>query len=396
MPLGHDRPIDDSPCGDVHRRLDVGLCGKATRATSKYRLTLAVGFRDVAASRTRSAGISSVHGDDRDTHQLTLILDELSKLGKAPARHPGSLTTPKPCAVADAPQIFKGDPTTGAFGFGNEPFTDAMIHVAAKAGLPSPGLFNGPAGVLAGSAFESQRRFHGQQPTPLRVTTSDIFDLVVGESLPIAGRGDVDDAKIDAEELLGFDWGVFRQIGSAQQKELPVAVDQIGLPLESIESPALVFAHDDGNSLPTLKRQDAYSVDPLEREQAVIQGHGSMGSELRIVGFISDKTFCGLGNGPHRHLSGQAKLRSQLEVTQVVQRDPTKSARPEADLGCFAGSSIERRHRIQQQSLLEVIWQKLNLDGQLHCWIVGQLPSAVKEAAIPPPDESGGLLAGNW
>src|SRR5262245_23991243 len=89
----------------------------------------------VAARRARPRRVAWVHGHDGDAREGGLVLDERTHLVEGPARVSGPLPGTNLCPIADAVQVFHGDPASGAFGQGDDGLRDAVVLVTAEPGF---------------------------------------------------------------------------------------------------------------------------------------------------------------------------------------------------------------------------------------------------------------------
>ena len=76
------------------------------------------------------------------------------------------------------------------------------------------------------------------------VLAADPLDGFAGVDVAIGVGGDVDDAQINAQELLGLDRGVLGHLHRAVEVELAAPIDEIDLALHAVESLALILAVD--------------------------------------------------------------------------------------------------------------------------------------------------------
>ena len=83
--------------------------------------------------RTHLRGMLGI--DDLEQHAglLRLVADKLAKLVKSPATHAVALRLAKPGALADALEVFQGDPSPSAFSLRNDSLRDTVVGIAAKA-----------------------------------------------------------------------------------------------------------------------------------------------------------------------------------------------------------------------------------------------------------------------
>lgn len=72
-----------------------------------------VSLINTATGRAGARRVARVDRDNRNAHQLRLVLDLRPEVVKRPVRVSCPLLAPKPLPVADAGQVFDGDPAPG-------------------------------------------------------------------------------------------------------------------------------------------------------------------------------------------------------------------------------------------------------------------------------------------
>ena len=382
MPLGHFGPVYSGPCGEVNRRVVIGVGRAATRTTLKLRLALAVGFLAMATDRTCATGISRVNGDNGHSVQLALVGQELAKLSEGPAAHLGSLLFTEPCALADVRQVFQRNSARRVFGKQNERLADNVIRVAAETALLVADPSHGAASVLSCATLTGH--LPSERAADVVVLYADGLDMLPADMLAVAGGDELIDAKINAQELLDFNGSLVGQVDGAEQVELPIAVDQVALALEPVESLPLVFAEDDRDDLPTLQGENANPIHTLEGHQSLIENHSAQRLEHRVLSFVALEAINGLSDCANGHLARQTESFTKFTVTECMNARLTESVSVETDLGRMAGSSIERTHSVQQHRLLIGVRQNCNLDRKFH-WTkcrMFPIPSQAIQAAL--------------
>jgi hypothetical protein len=89
-----------------------------------------------ARRRSRPRGIARIDQHDWDAGIRRLVGNEPSELVERPTREPiASVPTPSRCPVADAFEVFEGNPAAGVFGGLDDRFADAMVLVPPESGL---------------------------------------------------------------------------------------------------------------------------------------------------------------------------------------------------------------------------------------------------------------------
>src|SRR5439155_2228855 len=105
------RPTDFGPRTNIQRRVDISVGGMTTVLAGEDGLAASIGRCNMSANMTLLARMLGVHQDHRDTRQARLVLDKAAELCKGPARHTSPLRLPERSPLADAVEVFEGNPT---------------------------------------------------------------------------------------------------------------------------------------------------------------------------------------------------------------------------------------------------------------------------------------------
>src|SRR5215813_11290957 len=189
----------------------------------KYSTSRAVALLYMPTLRARPARVARVNRHHRNSRQFRLVLDESTQFGERPFRHLVSLSLPEPSPFANAGQIFKTDPAPSVCGFLNDSFRDAMIFVRFKPAFLAGESFQFSPDVLWALA----PAFYF--PGPLTQRTSDLisllaylFSLGVDIDIAVIVGGEINHAKIHADELRRSNLGSFGRLNGNEQKPLAV------------------------------------------------------------------------------------------------------------------------------------------------------------------------------
>jgi hypothetical protein len=254
---------------------------------------------------------------------------------------------------ADTLEVFQGDAHTQLECLGDNVLAQTVIDVMLVPPLLSTEFLQSPLRGLGSSALEGS--------PGIDVSSAVSFDILSCVLLPGGIGCNVDNAQIDSQELFHFGSGWFAYLGSAEQEELAVAADEIGLTFESVEFAREVFADYVSNAYPSLECQQAHSVDALETEGSFIVSNRAGGSEHRALGFITSKAFDGFSDSPHSGLRGDTVGVSKLPVAAFVDWGLAKNACVETDLGSVTCSRVESTHVRQELLGLLCVWHQSDL-----------------------------------
>lgn len=352
---------DKSPCADVPRSNDVGVRGKAAPPTSKLGLTLSVASVAVSALWTCAAGVLWINYTHLDARQLCLVLDKRSKLEERPSAHLSSLPLAKPCPLANALEVFKGNSAFGAFSLGNKLLADAVVDVLPESSLSScdapqssPCATRPLASVLLESSYLLQLR------SPLQIVRASRFDNLATILFSGAIGGDIGQAEINANKVAGRNLRSVWKVGRNEKEPSVVPEDQIGLAFGVAESFALILPHDERHKHAAIQGYQADAVNALERHDALVIRHCGIRSERRLLGFISLVRFADLRDAAHCHLRWETETIAHLAVEQLLQENlicrlategfsgqPVRRLVKALDHGLKAGTLIRCRHKFK-------------------------------------------------
>ena len=107
---------------------------------------------------------------------------------------------------------------------------------------------------------------------------ANLLDGLSGMHGTIGVDRDVDDAKIDTQEVRRLNRGVLGHLHRAIEEELASAIDEINLPLHAVEPLALVLAINQGQDHPTSQAPEADLVQALESQDPVVVAERPIGA----------------------------------------------------------------------------------------------------------------------
>src|SRR5262245_45946206 len=193
------------------------------------------------APRTGAAGIPGIDRDDRHASKSRLVFDTRAEMGETPiAERPAEAARGNRFkASADVFEIFKNDPRLSCLGLLHQTFADNVICMFLKASLPLAHAFQVSFGVLGSFPLVL---LAGRVPPP-----TVALDLLSGERLAIAVRGEVDDAEIDADPVFRLQDRRLFEVHGDVEEELAVAENEIGLSHLAGEHPGEVVGDDEGH-----------------------------------------------------------------------------------------------------------------------------------------------------
>jgi hypothetical protein len=351
----------DSPCRDVDRGVVVGVGSMATRATLKLGLVLSVAFVAMSACRACAAGIAWVDRHDRNTVELSFVLNEITELRKTPPAHLGPFFTPEPCPVANAFEVFKGYAAVGAFGEKYERLTNDVAMVPAKPGLFRPDVIPLPSCVLTCPSFVLGRGFLPQGSAEVEVFLANRFDVFTRNVLPVAGGDNLRNAEVYAKKFFDIYGGSFGNVYGRQQEEFPCPINQIALPFDPVKPLALIFAIDKGDQLSAIRGHQTNPVNSLEAQIPLVVNHRPEPLEFRGTLLVSLEALDSLADCANGHLARQTKFLTQISVAPCVNGRLTENAELKSHIRRMGSGCVKPLHRVEQDAALFRAWEKLEL-----------------------------------
>ena len=339
--------------------VNVGVGSEATGPTVEPILGLTIGLFGVPADRALPATVARINRDQQHSGKRRLVGQEKAQLRESPRMQNSTLRKPGLNSVSDVCQFFNYQSAACAFSFRNDLLGNYVVGMAGEA------LF------LAGQFLQAARCRSGLDslelsPHPAMAET-DRLQFRTGVPLAVRISGDITDAKVNAQEVGRIDRSRVGEIDSAVQIELPLAVDQIGLPLDPIKALLLVLAINQRDDHATFgQRPQADFIKALEAEDSLIVSNGSVGLERWAYLLTSVEALDGLADGAHGHLSGESEPISNLTVCQFVNRRLGKYTGIEPTPRRKGCGFIHALHCRQQPSRLFRIGQQPQLERQLH------------------------------
>ena len=310
------RPVDSGPIANVLCGIKVRMGRIAATAAGECGLTDPVTLRHMGTDIALLARISWINHDDRHPGFLSLVLDEETQLSEGPAGHLGALRLAKPCTCADALQIFQGQTALGVLRCRNERLTDPVVRVPAKRCFAPCHTLQCTADVLGTFAVHLTHMGSPLQALPASgVARPTRFNVRTAVRGGIARGGQVDHAKVHAKKIGRLHGRGIRKDDGRIQIPVPISVDNINLPVQTLQMPGLVLAIHHSDDRTSLQGQQADVCRTLPTQQMDIIGHRAIRAEDGAHRAITFEHLDGFPNRSDGHLGRQAKTGAQLPVT---------------------------------------------------------------------------------
>ena len=186
-----------------------------------------------------------------------------------------------------------------------------MIGVFTETGFTPTKLFEMPFGTLRPAFL---------QTLPQRVhQLSCLLDLRTTERFTIRSRGYVHDAQVNTEDLswLIRRWGWY--IKGHSQIPCSIAIEQISLPFDTVESGLLIPSHAEWNENAPLQGQERDIRQSLKGHDSFIVGHCPFMAEGGLDALVTLVTVNHFGDSTNGQLRRQTILFADVGIDQLLQ-----------------------------------------------------------------------------
>lgn len=219
--VGNSRAKNKGLAADVLSAVFVGVCFVATLATHELISTFPVGLGAMAANWAGSRCIPWIDEPHWDASHLGLVHDLVAKVSKRPGMKCAASVHCSPYPGSNALEVFKSDAAPGAFGDTYQLLCNSVIDVGAKSPFFAAAFSEEPPGGAGANGVESCAKFVIAGP--------QFIEMLPSESSLVTCCRYFNDAKIDAEPVLGFRLRCVWNIDTDKQKMLLISVYKVRL-----------------------------------------------------------------------------------------------------------------------------------------------------------------------
>ncbi len=318
-----------------------------------------ISFINTTARRASATCVSRINQNHRYANPFSLVFDKGAQLKERPTMQRCSLRLPNPYPVAYPFEIFEGNSASGVLSLSNDTFADVVVRPLGK-----PLFF---AAKFAQATLSGFRVFTLKFLAQATMTETNVFDCLSRMNFAVRIRGDVDDSGVYTKRVSKLHWRRFFNIACCEQKVVSFGCSQIGFALSCLQQLALPFTAYERYSHAPIHRPDRDSgLLDLPAEDAFVVGNAASCLKSVLRFFVQLVSVGDFRNTTHGHLSRQAKLRTHLRVSEMVQfvlTEPLALPRRTADVVARGIRSF--KGAFQCACLL---WRGLKFDlrGQFH------------------------------
>lgn len=312
-----------------------------------------------------------------------LVGDKLPELMETPVGMFCPLAFANRC-LADTLQIFQGYRGFKCLRLLDNAFTDDVVGVALKSFLFARQFLQ--------MSFGRFRTFHLQCGAEILVALTLCFHLLTTEDLSGGIRSEIDNPKVNAEHLVGFDGGQIFDVASDEQEKLAAMQYKIGFTLVMLEHVPLMLTADERQRHAPFESPeiDLLFRDP-EAKDPVIVSNRPMLAEYPLFIFANLVGIGNFGNGANGDLGGEFEQGSDFVVGSVVKWKLGELPLFPGNLGKTITGTVDSFNSFPENYSLFWIREESRLSHQFHADNILNHLITIKDG-IPPPAEAGGLL----
>jgi hypothetical protein len=342
--------------------------GKAAQPAGELGLRRTIRFFDMAAPGAFAICVWRVQLDHEHARERRLVQDQHLELQKRPTVDNDSLPVPNLYPVADAAQLVKLNPSSGAFSRGHNLLGYYVMGMRGRALFLAREFFQAPlgrAGLLV-------LKLGSQAALPVAHAVHGRAAL----QFPIRVRRDVRDPEIDAQKIVHLGWLRLLPVTGRGEVEDSLRQDQVAFALPRCQQGKLAAASGERNFEPALQggyRHGSLIDVPAQNPVVIADGVERAERPHRVA-----VQFIGVGYLPDRargNLQGKAKADSCLPVGQLVDAGGRKLLGSPGFLADPIAGGIRRLQCFCQRALRLAVRQQFYLGCQFHHSI---LPDALQ------------------
>src|SRR5271167_1071628 len=193
-------------------------------------------------------------------------------------------------------------------------FGDDMISVTSKSGFFAREFLKMALRTLGAALLQAL--------TQTMMTLTNFLHLLTTEGFAFAIGGKVDDTQVNPKRPTFRHVGCrFRDIKGHSQVEGSLAVNQIGLPFDTIQTGLLIASYLEGNQHASRERQERDGEQTLKGHDPLIVNDSSLWLEGRLDALVSFVDLSDLADSTNSQLSGKFVGGTQFAIDHLLQRN---------------------------------------------------------------------------
>lgn len=288
----------------------------------KFRLAFAVSLIGISTRGTFAACILWVNRIYRNALQFGFVFNKRPQFKETPTAMPCSLGLSNSFlgSVSNAFEIFKRKSRTLCLSLIYKVFCYAVVFKVAEILFTSAKPFQ--QFVNRAGTFTRLRLFAClmlQSLSQLRVFLPNSFHFRACKSLACGVSRQINNSKINADNIVWDKRRIFGNVTNAIQKELSFAVNQIYFAFAMLKQFSLMLTHYKRNVKATFNSPEINQIIRFKSDNTVVVSNRAVFFEKGLFFGLNFVTISDLRNQPNDHLSGQIKSLFGFFVNNLVQ-----------------------------------------------------------------------------
>src|SRR5258708_8902130 len=212
-----------------------------------------------------------------------------------------------------------------------------------------------------------------------------VLDSLTGEYLSLAISSQVDDAEIDTKRSISGSRGRLWNLKRHSQVELPVAVEKVSLPFNTLHACLLIATNQKWNKYPTRERHEGNGIKALKGHDTLIVDNRAFRPEVWLDALITLIGFTGLADSTNNQLSRKLIGRTQLTIHELLQLKFVGRVFSKSHACHIISSPVKGVHRLKQGLVLFSCRDKLQEHRLFNASSILLLSDIVNGMVAPVP-----------
>lgn len=323
---------------------------QTTAFAEEQGLRPSVGFGDMTTQVAFATRISGINENNGYTCKSRLIADKSRQFPKSPFTESFSLLFPN--CYPDTLEILKGYASKGAFSRLNDIFGNGVVRMLFESSFPGGEFFEMPFGGFGSFLLEHLSEYVYPDPGGVYMGAA--------ERLAIGGRGEIDNAEIDADERFDVFDVIFGDFDGLEQVEFAFLINQVGFAFDVGQILFVVAKEGDFES--AIDRPDGYGF-AFVRKEAAIVGDAAERTESSLDFLIQPVGVGDLADASDQRLGAKARSLFKAVIDMMVKLEFVEGFIRPGGRRDFVADPIAFFEGIKQALHLFFRGQQLDLQG---------------------------------